>query len=324
MPDTAGATPPILVTGMPRSGTTWVATMLASARRTTYINEPLNPQHPPGRSPGVLNVDVTDRFQYITDANDETYREAYAQLLALRYRIGLELRVNHTPSDIARAAATAGRFARGRLASRRPLIADPFAVLSAQWFAHRLGCKVVIVVRRPEAVVSSRKRLGWTYDPRTLRSQPLLDAELLTPLEREHPGMFDPHDGVVDQGAQLWAVLHLGIARIRRAVPEVLVVRHEDLSRDPVAGFRALAEQLGLPFQPRMERAVRRATSADNPSELATRDPHRTRLNSAANLDNWRSRLSAGEVERIRRITATAARPFYADIPELSGQAVRA
>jgi hypothetical protein len=318
MPESAAATPPILVTGMPRSGTTWVATMLAATRRVVYVNEPLNPQHPPGGSPGVLNVRVTERFQYITTANGDAYADAYAHLLGLRYRLGAELRVNRRPADIARAGHTASRFALGRLTSRRPLIADPFAVLSARWFARRLGCRVVLVVRRPEAVVSSRKRLGWAFDPRTLRSQPLLDAELLAPLEDEHPGLFEPRDGIVDQGAQLWAILHLAVARIRREAPEVMVVRHEDLSLDPVAGFRGLADRLGLPFEPRLESTVRRATSAANPSELDAGDPHRTRLNSVANLDNWRGRLTQDEIARVRELTAPAAAPFYSDFPELA------
>jgi Sulfotransferase domain len=318
MPQPAAANPPILVTGMPRSGTTWVATMLAATRRVVYVNEPLNPQHPPGGSPGILNVRVTDRFQYITDANGDAYADAYAHLLALRFGLAAELRVNRRPADIVRAGHTISRFALGRLTSRRPLIADPFAVLSTRWFARRLGCRVVIVVRRPEAVVSSRKRLGWTFDPGVLRSQTLLDAEVLEPLEREHPALFEPHDDLIGQGAQLWAILHLAIARIQREVPDVLVVRHEDLSRDPIAGFRALAEWLALPFEPRLEHAVRRATSSANPSELDAGDPHRTRLNSIANLDNWRGRLTVDEIERVRTLTAPAAGVFYPDFGELA------
>lgn len=318
MPEPAAANLPIVVTGMPRSGTTWVATMLAATRRVVYVNEPLNPQHPPGGSPGILNVRVTDRFQYITDANGDAYADAYAHLLALRFGLAAELRVNRRPADIVRAAHTISRFALGRLTSRRPLIADPFAVLSTRWFARRLGCRVVIVVRRPEAVISSRKRLGWTFDPGVLRSQTLLDAEVLEPLEREHPALFDPRDELIGQGAQLWAILHLAIAHIQREVPDVLVVRHEDLSRDPIAGFRALAEWLGLPFEPRLEHAVRRATSSANPSELDASDPHRTRLNSIANLDNWRGRLTVDEIERVRTLTAPAAGIFYPDFNELA------
>jgi hypothetical protein len=138
------------------------------------------------------------------------------------------------------------------------------------------------------------------------------------PLERDHPALFEAYDGLVDQGAQLWAILHLAIARIQREVPDMLVVRHEDLSRDPIAGFRELAEQLDLPFAPRLEHAVRRATSASNPSELDAGAPHRTRLNSIANLDNWRARLTPDEVGRVRALTAAAAAPFFADVAELA------
>ena len=38
---------PILVTGLPRSGTSWVGKMLAASGELVYVNEPLNPQHPP-------------------------------------------------------------------------------------------------------------------------------------------------------------------------------------------------------------------------------------------------------------------------------------
>src|SRR5438874_1277699 len=49
---------PILVTGMPRSGTSWISKMLEAGGGLVHINEPLNPQHPPGLSPGVLGVIV--------------------------------------------------------------------------------------------------------------------------------------------------------------------------------------------------------------------------------------------------------------------------
>jgi hypothetical protein len=292
--------------------------MIAATRRVLYVNEPLNPNHPPGRSPGVLDVRVEHRFQYVTDANGDAYSEAYRHLLALHYRLGLELRTNHTPHDVARAGYSAMRFMHGRVMSRRPLIADPFAVLSVRWFARRLGCRVVVVVRRPEAVVSSRRRLGWSFDPRELRSQPLLDAEILGALAQEHPGLFEGREGMIDQGSQLWAILHLAVDRLRRQVPEIVVVRHEDLSRDPVGGFRELVAALALPFDPCTERAIRRATSGGNPAQVDVRDPHRTRVDSLANLEHWKTRLSNAEIVRIRDLTATATDAFYPDLPELA------
>src|SRR5262249_37282472 len=151
---------PILVTGMPRSGTTWTAQMLA-AGGLIRLNEPLNPQHPPGGFPGVLDAPVEHRFQYICAENEQPFLGAYRDMLRYRYRLWPELRRNHTPGDLPRQANHLRLFLEGRLRHRRLLVADPFAVFSIPWFIERPGFRVVVVVRRPAATVSSRKRLGW-------------------------------------------------------------------------------------------------------------------------------------------------------------------
>ena len=61
---------PILVTGIPRSGTSWVGKMLDAGGEVVYINEPLSDHRPPGRSPGVLAAPDHHRFQYISEANE--------------------------------------------------------------------------------------------------------------------------------------------------------------------------------------------------------------------------------------------------------------
>ena len=64
---------PLLVTGMPRTATSWVGKMLEASGALVYVNEPLNPQHPPGRSPGVLRADVQHAFQYISEDNEHLF-----------------------------------------------------------------------------------------------------------------------------------------------------------------------------------------------------------------------------------------------------------
>lgn len=93
---------PILVTGMPRSGTTWLASMLDHSGRTVYVNEPLNPDRPPGRSPGVLDATAQHRFQYICRDNEGEYLEALENIRRLRYGLGRELRANRKPADRSR------------------------------------------------------------------------------------------------------------------------------------------------------------------------------------------------------------------------------
>ena len=75
----------VLVTGIPRAGTSWVGRMLDASGRYVYINEPMSPHHPPGGSPGVLRARVPHRFQYICAANEAEYLEPFRDTLALRY-----------------------------------------------------------------------------------------------------------------------------------------------------------------------------------------------------------------------------------------------
>jgi hypothetical protein len=301
---------PILVTGMPRSGTTWIAHMLAAGGDLVYLNEPLNPQHPPGGFPGILNAHVEHRFQYICEDNEDAFLTAYSDMRRFRYHPVAELRQNHRLSDVSRQVHHVRQYLTGRVRSRRLLVADPFAVFSTPWFVNRLGFEVVVVVRRPAATVSSRKHLGWFFDPAELTHQPLLMRDVLTPLEAptELNGTPTP---VIDSGAMLWSSIYASIASYRAHGVRFTLVRHEDLSGDPQAGFAELYERLGLARSDRAEREIDRSTSQANPVQIAPGDPHTVRLDSRANLDSWRSRLSDEELERIRELTDDVAREYY-------------
>ena len=53
----------ILITGSPRSGTTWIGKMIASAPSVGYIHEPFNPAH----NTGICAACIEDWFTYITN-----------------------------------------------------------------------------------------------------------------------------------------------------------------------------------------------------------------------------------------------------------------
>jgi hypothetical protein len=301
---------PILVTGMPRSGTTWISHMLSAGGDLVYLNEPLNPQHPPGGFPGILNAEVRHRFQYICEDNEDPFLSAYSDMQRFRYHLVAELRRNHRLSDVRRQVHHVQQYVTGRVRGRRLLVADPFAVFSTPWFVNRMGFEVVVVVRRPAATVSSRKQLGWFFDPAELTQQPLLMRDVLSPLEVPTTvnGTATP---LIDAGAMLWSSIYASIAAYRAHGVRFTVVRHEDLSSDPQTGFADLYERLGLEHTDRAAREIERSTSDANPEQIAPGDPHRVRLDSRANLDSWRTRLSEGELERIHELTTEVAREFY-------------
>lgn len=247
---TPAGQPPILVTGLPRSGTSWVGKMLEASGRVVYVNEPLNPQHPPGRTPGVLNADVTHQFQYICADNEDDFAPGFRKTIALQYGLAAELRRNRGLYDLGRLAKYATTFTLGRLRHRRAMLDDPYAVLSVRWFVEKLGARVVVLVRDPVALVGSWRQLGWRAHLDELLTQPLLMRDLLRNRERELRSAAESGDELA-KAAVLWRVVHEIIETRYRDLPGVTIARYEDLAREPVNGFAGLYRFFGLEFADR-------------------------------------------------------------------------
>lgn len=298
---------PILVTGTHRSGTTWVGKMLAAAVATAYISEPLNVLH----RPGVFRARVKYWYQYICAENEDDYLPAFHELMEFDYHLWDEIRSLRSRRDLLRMGRDFFIFYRGLMRGQRVLLKDPFAVFSTPWFAKGLGCRVVITVRHPAAFASSLKRLNWTFDFQDLLDQPLLMRDHLEPYRADMQAIKS--DDVIGQASLLWRLIYRSVHRTREQHPEFLIVRHEDLSLDPIPGYRALYESLGLGFTPRVEKIILTSSSSENPTELLPKQIYDVKLDSRANLNNWKKRLTAAEIERIHRMTEDVSTLYYSD-----------
>ena len=133
-------------------------------------------------------------------------------------------------------------------------------------------------------------------------------------------------DGV-GQAGLLWRVIYGTVAGYRQEVGGLEVVRHEDLSADPVPAFRRLYGRLGLPFGPGAERDILAATTSGSGGaamrwSLSPAGVSKTaarRLDSRANLEVWRERLTPEQVAGIREATADVAAEFGYPPPSPSG-----
>jgi hypothetical protein len=306
----------LLVTGLPRSGTSWVGKMLELSGEVTYVNEPLNPEHPPGHSPGVLAVEPDRQFQYICADNDAEWLPAFRKTVALRYGVAAELRRNRGAYDLARLAKYSSSFSLGRVRGRRALVDDPYALFSTRWFAERLGARSLVLVRDPVSLVGSWLRFGWTQYVEELLQQPLLIRDLV-----EEPQRLTDLVGSTDDVAkisELWRVAYAAIDRVRD-VPGIHVRCYEDLVKDPQAGFHDLYDVLGLTWTAATSDGIAKATTKTGDSGGGFKWTLRGGLSrtafrpmdAATALSSHVGRISDADAQRVRDITGDVARRFY-------------
>ncbi len=176
----------------------------------------------------------------------------------------------------------------------------------------RLKFQVVVTVRHPAGFASSLKRLNWPFDFSDLLNQSLLMQDYLEPYRNDMHTIKS--DDIIGQASLLWALVYRVVHSIRQRAPSIQVVRHEDLSLDPASGYRTLYQSLGLDFTPHVEQAILNSSSSENPTEISQKKVHAVKLDSRANLDNWKRRLTSDEVDRIRSVTEEVAHLYYPEV----------
>jgi hypothetical protein len=276
-----------------------------------YVSEPLNPLV--GR---LLGVPVEHHYTYVHGGNESRFLAPYHDLLRARPHPLVGLSEARSPKDVARVGAHTARLLYARLGARQLLLKDPYAVFSAEWFADRLGCRVVIVVRHPAAVVASLKRLEWRAPLAALWRQPALVDRWLTPFRKElQDAEEDPRfrRDLVWSNAVLWRFIHAAVSTYVQRRPDFTVITHEALSRAPEVEYSALYDLLGLDATEPVLAVVSASSRPGNPTELDVRSRHGVRVDSRANIGNWRHRLSPSEVERIRALTEPIACDWYGE-----------
>ena len=186
----------------------------------------------------------------------------------------------------------------------------PFA---AAWIAQLFDAQVVVMIRHPAAFASSLKKLDWQFSFKPWLDQPSLMADLLEPYRAEIQDHYEREVDVVDQAILMWKAMHDVIDGYRKRHPEWRFVRHEDLSAEPIEGFRALYHHLGLTWGERVERGLARYSSAGNPDEVPAWRHRSVRRDSAAARRTWLRRLTPDEIARVRAGVAGVSERFYGD-----------
>ncbi len=300
---------PIIVTGMYRSGTTWVGRMLALSPRVCYFHEPMHPnfyinQH--------LWRTPLKRFNhYVHNANCDPVRAMFDQVFGLRFDLMHAMRSAGSTREALSYARRRLMMAACRARRGVALVKDPSALYATPWLAEQYNANVVIVVRHPAAVAHSMSRTHRGAVFTDLLAQPRLMADF-------HPGMehamrrADAGD-ILDRAALAWTVANQVVADYREKYPSWTFVRHEDLARDPQTGFDTLYRRLGIRSTARMRRALDEHTNKSNPAAAPNNEFLHLKRDSEATTRRWKSFFSPQQIDRLRTAVEPLASTFYSD-----------
>jgi LPS sulfotransferase NodH len=289
------AGPPIFLTGTHRSGTTWLAGMLA-ASGICYSHEPTAPKK------GRWSQNLEYRASGIVDPNLDTLFE---DVLAGGFRAALRLPNSDHP-------LMPLRLLRPRF--RRVLIKDPLACLMSAYLSKRFQMQTLILFRHPAGFVSSVCRLGW---PRgQFLRQFLADDVLMAAHLEQHRALLERYAG--EDSIASATVLHAALNTVLWDFAQAGVgtaLSFEALCADPINQLEHLFGTLGLPYNDGV-RAAHSTACLGKEQAIGAYHPHAINRNSIAMASAWKVQLSKDEVAEVRGLWEQFDVPLYRDVAD--------
>jgi hypothetical protein len=299
---------PVLVAGAPRSGTTWIGTVLSLAAGACSVHEPDNAVHDPfalRASIGLGRFPILDKGDEAPAEYEELWRRAlagYGHRRTPRWAAAKVL-LRHTPRQEFRAAFDESepvvsprldavrRLAVPRSAippGQQAVVKSVHGTLALSWLTERFSPRVVIVMRHPLNVVASYLELGWQ------------DAGLHTRMDELRDGLavsvpeLPAEASLVSRVAWQTGLFASVFTALADRNPGWQIVTHEELCRDPHQGFRRLYQNLRLTWTPAADdflEGCNRPGTGIKTNRITKDQPGR-----------WRHRLTFSQVEEVRRV----------------------
>lgn len=304
---------PILVSGMPRSGNTWLARLLATASGTALTGrEPMNPRGRQyalaGTLPGWASV------QTLTPRQSRALRTCYRGLNPMVY----------------------SRYGRRQwaaaLPSTRTILKDPFAMLSLPAVVGATGARAVLVYRHPGAALTSYRRMGWAPDLTEL--QVVIEERRRAGLD-EVPVTDLPRPGETSEARAMglfWAALYRMTLNDAARTPGLVVLSHPEIAGGGILAGQALFAELGLAWTDESAAELARGSSglhgsANSPSNgvddatagVNQQNLHNFDRNPGEVASSWRRHLDQSEIDAVESVTEQVRADLHAASLNLQG-----
>lgn len=276
---------PIYVVGLPRTGTTWIASILNTAEAIKYFHEPFNHNN--------VAEAAMYSMKYIR-AGDDDY--VFARFCSDAF-------VGRTDGPNVRSQLS-WRYRRFPWWPGRVMVKDVHSFGALEWIHQHISPVTIIVMRHPCAVAASWLRLNYGIESfQRLLDQPNLIDDYLEPFE----GLLRSARGYLEKIGALWGATYYVMLQQQRIHSDWILVQHEELCRDPVEQYRKLFRILDLQWTQKTDELIAVSTTRHS------NKPYELERISSQEPDKWKEELSAEQIEQVRQFVEPFGIQYYTD-----------
>ncbi len=300
----------IFVTGVPRSGTTFIGMILSLPKEVDYIHEPFNPMC------GIPGVDKWYRYLR-SDLNTEEMQN-YHQLAKSIFSYDFVLKNNVPQTDsrwrqiFKHAVGSRGpfylRLAKLNLFHQAVIIKDPIGNLLTEYLYDNFSVKPVIIIKHPVSFIASLKRVNFWPNPAKLNDQ----KQLIEDYFAEEPDFLHQNwSNQVMAAAAFWRIIYKVLLTQAQQHPDWQVITHEKLSQEPVSTFKNLYQTLQLPWSKVIARKIIKQTQGHRSADAKKGIVQDFQRNSAEIFKMRRDSVSLEERKAIFQVVHDVALKVY-------------
>ena len=298
----------ILITGAPRSGTTYIGKVLEKADNYVYFHEPFRDNH------GIRGINhrfpFTQSFNY-SEIVDKFFNGG-AKFLVKKHAENKDWEYYVKKLIGNKDQITYRKFFRNKKESKNLLLKDPIASFLSDYIFTKGYAKVVIVVRHPMAFYYSLKQKESDFDFTNFLDQ----KELIEVYLKDEVKLMTIANELKyeERIALLWRCIYKVLTAAGNKHQNEdgwLVVLHENISTAPIDFFQTLCSKLQIDFNKKMEDFVI-DTSYNKGKILAEGNVrHDFKRDSNALKDYWKQKVTKEQVKMIYDITSDVSDLFY-------------
>ena len=256
----------IYVTGVPRSGTTFVGKVLSLPLEVDYIHEPFNPQC------GMVGLDRW--YPYVRPTIDTDQMQSFHAIAKNLFSYDFKFKRYIPRRDpwqrklVKSLVGSRGEFylrlAKPNIFHRAAVIKDPTGNLLSEYLYHNFQVKPVIVVKHPLSFIASLKRVQWWVKTNwMIENQPDLVQDYFSD---ELDFINREYDTSIEGSAAYWRAAYKVMLTQASKHPDWQVITIEELSEEPIKVFQQLYQHLDLPWSDAVRHKIMQLTGSSNNS----------------------------------------------------------